>query len=501
MILYKSNEVAEVQPIPFFPRKKYTCLVGSGRGITDKDIDMKSIFKTPIFFILTAIFWAVSLSPAMAQDRSPSEAIADVTFTLETAIANGKLVFIGRGGNIEGVVNPDLQVANGVVVQINLINGDGAVHDIAVQQFDANSDQISGRGASTAISFRASENGIFNYICTLPGHVAAGMIGNLIVGESAAATKPTGMQIAKNPMEVGEAVGMRGPREFVLNLETTEVVGQLADGTTYTYWTFNNTVPGPFVRARVGDTITVNMHNAEDSNHIHSVDFHAVTGPGGGAAVTQAAPGQTKTFSFKALNPGLYVYHCATPMVAQHIANGMYGLLLVEPEGGLSEVDREFYVMQGELYTNARHGTRGHQEFSLDKMLDENPEHYIFNGSSGALTRTHRMEAEVGESVRVFFGVGGPNATSSFHIIGEIFDRVYDQASLTSPPLTNVQTTTVAPGGATMVEFNVDYPGRYILVDHALARLEKGLVGFLYVTGEADDRIFHNHEANDQGSD
>jgi nitrite reductase (NO-forming) len=216
--------------------------------------------------------------------------------------------------------------------------------------------------------------------------------------------------------------------------------------------------------------------------------------------VTQAAPGQTKSFTFKALNPGLYVYHCATPMVAQHIANGMYGLILVEPEGGLSEVDREFYVMQGELYTNARHGTRGHQEFSLADMLDENPQHFIFNGSMGALTSTYRMEADVGEDVRIFFGVGGPNATSSFHVIGEIFDRVYDQASLTSPPLTDVQTTTVAPGGATMVEFGVDYPGRYILVDHALARLEKGLVGFLHVNGEADDSIFHTEEASDPNS-
>ena len=462
---------------------------------------MRSTFIHSFFVpVMAALVAALPLMPAQAQTQSPSDAVADITFTLETAIAEGRLVFIGRGGDLEGVVNPDLRVALNDVVQINLINGDGAVHDIAVQQFGAGSDQVVGRGAATAISFRATEDGTFDYICTLPGHVADGMIGNLIVGETEVSGEPQGVQVAKNPMEVGEPVGSRGPREFVLDLETTEVVGQLADGTTYTYWTFNNTVPGPFVRARVGDTITVNMANAADSRHIHSVDFHAVTGPGGGAAVTQAAPGQTKSFSFKALNPGLYVYHCATPMVAQHIANGMYGLILVEPEGGLSEVDREFYVMQGELYTNARHGTRGHQEFSLEDMLDENPQHYIFNGTMGALTATHRMEAEVGESVRIFFGVGGPNATSSFHVIGEIFDRVYDQASLTSPPLTDVQTTTVAPGGATMVEFAVDYPGRYILVDHALARLEKGLVGFLHVNGEADDSIFFTEEAPDPNS-
>ncbi|BBI61384.1 hypothetical protein HSBAA_26900 [Vreelandella sulfidaeris] len=168
-----------------------------------------------------------------------------------------------------------------------------------------------------------------------------------------------------------------------------------------------------------------------------------MTGPGGGAAVTQVAPGQNKSFSFKALAPGLYVYHCATPMVAQHISNGMYGMILVEPEGGLSPVEREFYIMQGELYTAERHGSQGLQEFSLDKLLDEQAEHFMFNGNMDALTQTYKMEADVGDDVRIFFGVGGPNATSSFHVIGEIFDKVYDQASLTSPPLTDVQTTLV----------------------------------------------------------
>jgi nitrite reductase (NO-forming) len=233
---------------------------------------------------------------------------------------------------------------------------------------------------------------------------------------------------------------------------------------------------------------------------IHSVDFHAVTGPGGGAAVTQAAPGSTKSFTFKALNPGLYVYHCATPMVAQHISNGMYGMILVEPEGGLPKVDREFYVMQGELYTAQRHGTPGEAEFSLEKLLNEQPEHLMFNGTHDALTKTHKMEAKVGETVRIFFGVGGPNATSSFHVIGEVFDRVYNLGDLTSPPLRNVQTTTVAPGGATMVEFKVEVPGRYILVDHALSRMEKGLVGFLYVNGKPNPEVFRTSSKPDGDS-
>ena len=325
------------------------------------------------------------------------------------------------------------------------------------------------------------------------------MFGKLIVGD-VVETVSTAVDIAKNPMEVGEPVGDRAPKHITYDLETTEVEGKLSDGSTYRYWTFNNTVPGPFLRIRQGDSVTVNLKNADDSINIHSVDFHSVTGPGGGAAVTQVAPGQTKSFTFKALHPGLFVYHCATPMIAHHISNGMYGMILVEPEGGLATVDHEFYVMQGELYTAQKHGSSGLQEFSLDKLLDEKPEHMMFNGSMDALTKTYNMEAQVGDTVRMYFGVGGPNLTSSFHLIGEVFDRVYQLASFTSPPLTDVQTTLVPPGGATMVEFKVDYPGKYILVDHALSRAEKGLAGFLTVKGEADKAIFESAEKVDHSS-
>jgi nitrite reductase (NO-forming) len=228
---------------------------------------------------------------------------------------------------------------------------------------------------------------------------------------------------------------------------------------------------------------------------MHSIDLHAVTGPGGGAAFTQTLSGKTSKFSFKALQPGVYVYHCATASIGHHISSGMYGLIVVEPEEGLPEVDHEFYVMQGEIYTAQPFGTAGHLDFSHEKMLDEQPTYYVFNGSAGALTLDeYAMQTEVGDTVRIFFGVGGPNAISSFHVIGEIFDRVYDEGSLTSEPLTDVQTTLVPPGGSTVVEFTMDVPGRYILVDHALSRLERGLVGFLYAEGEDQPEIFHSEE-------
>lgn len=426
--------------------------------------------------------------------------IPDVVYVLRTDIADGKLVYVSEAGATKGQVNPDIRVAEGAVVQINVVNGDGAIHDFAVPAFGANSDEISGKGASSTVVFRADKSGTFEYLCSLPGHKAAGMVGKLIVGNPEEAAASQFPDLSKNPSEVGEPVGKRGPKEVTINLETTEVEGRLSDGSSYKFWTFNNTVPGPMLRVRVGDTVNVNMSNSIDSTHIHSVDFHAVTGPGGGAAVTQAAPGHSKSFSFKAMTPGLYVYHCATPMVSQHITNGMYGMILVEPEGGLPKVDREYYIMQGELYTTQRHGSSGLQEFSLEKMLDERPEHLMFNGSMDALSATYKMESNVDETVRIFFGVGGPNLVSSFHVIGEIFDRVYDQASLTSPPMTDVQTTLVAPGGATMVEFKTDYPGRYTLVDHALARAEKGLVGVLTVNGKADPSIFNSKEKVDHNA-
>ena len=380
-----------------------------------------------------------------------------------------------------------------------------------------------GQGSSTTLEFVPAQDGTFAYYCAVPGHRQAGMEGKFIVGsgvqnaaQSAAAdyaaaapaaaavaagpADANAVDITRDPTDIPASVGSRGPGHIRIDLETVEVVGKLADGTTFTYWTFNGLVPGPFIRVRVGDTVEVHLKNSMTSSMAHSVDFHAVTGPGGGAVATQTKPGEETTFTFQALNVGLFVYHCATPMVADHISNGMYGMILVEPEGGLPKVDREFYVMQGELYTAQAHGGSGLQEFSLEKLLAENPEHMMFNGSMDALTKIYHMESRVGDTVRIFFGVGGPNLTSSFHVIGEVFDRVYDQASLTSKPLTDVQTTLVPPGGATMVEVKTDYPGRYLLVDHALSRVEKGLAGFLTVKGKEDPAIFHSDEPVDPHS-
>lgn len=411
------------------------------------------------------------------------------TFTLKTNIVDGKMVFVGVGGDIDGVTNPDLYVEPGAVIEIHLVNGDGALHDWAVPQLGAATEQVAGKDKETVLLFKAGVTGSYAYYCTVPGHRQAGMEGRLIVGDVVEAVQVTN-SVVRAPSDLPGPLNRNQPATLRVDLETVEVEAQLADGISYTFWTFNGKVPGPFTRVRVGDTVEVHLKNAVSSLMNHSVDFHAVTGPGGGAVATQTLPGGETQFTFQALNPGLYVYHCATPMVAHHITNGMYGLILVEPEGGLPPVDREFYVMQGEIYTTEPLGTAGAHTFNVEKLLNEQPEYFIFNGAVGGLTAESPLKGNVGETVRIFFGVGGPNFTSSFHVIGEIFDRVYDQGSLTAQPLTDVQTTLVPPGGAAMVEFKLEVPGRYILVDHALSRLERGLAGYLLVEGEQDETIY-----------
>ncbi|MFA9431368.1 copper-containing nitrite reductase [Egicoccus sp. AB-alg2] len=308
----------------------------------------------------------------------------------------------------------------------------------------------------------------------------------------------TADRISHDGITIPEPVRDRAATTLEVELTTVEVEGQLADGSTTTYWTFDGSVPGPLVRVREGDTVEFTLRNDDGSKNPHSIDLHAVNGPGGGAGATQLAPGEVGTFTFQALNPGVYVYHCATPHIPTHVAMGMYGLIVVEPEGGLPAVDREFYVMQGEIYTAQARGTAGLLSYDVDKMMAEAPTHVVFNGAVGALAGDNAMQAEVGETVRIYIGNGGPNLTSSFHVIGEVFDR----ASIEGGSLINenVQTTLVPAGGATYVEFELDVPGDYVLVDHALTRaLDGGAVGILHVTGDADPAVFDAPEGAGSG--
>jgi nitrite reductase (NO-forming) len=292
-----------------------------------------------------------------------------------------------------------------------------------------------------------------------------------------------------SPPFVPAPIGNRSAMKLNMEMEIIEQEAEMTDGVTYTYWTFGGTVPGSFIRTRVGDVVEFKIKNHPDNKLPHNIDLHAVTGQGGGAEASFVAPGHEKVFSFKLINPGLYVYHCATAPVGMHIANGMYGLILVEPEGGLPPVDKEFYVMQGDFYTEGKFGQAGYQPFDMQKAIDENPDYVVFNGRVNSLTGDNALTAKAGETIRIFFGNGGPNLASSFHVIGEIFDRVYieggDQINY------NIGTTLVPAGGAAILEFKAEVPSNLVLVDHSIFRaFNKGALGILSISGEKNPNIF-----------
>lgn len=295
--------------------------------------------------------------------------------------------------------------------------------------------------------------------------------------------------------DVPPPITRRYPAKVVIHMETEEKVMRMADGVEYMFWTFGGQVPGQFMRVREGDEVEFNLSNSPQSKMPHNIDLHAVTGPGGGAASSFTAPGHTSKFSFKALNPGLYVYHCATAPVGMHIGNGMYGLILVEPKAGLPKVDREYYVMQGDFYTKGAYGEAGLQAFDMEKAIKEQPDYIVFNGSVGALNGDKALTAKAGETIRLFVGNGGPNMVSSFHVIGEIFDKVYVEGGQLVNQ--NVQTTLVPAGGAAITEFKVDVPGTFIMVDHSIFRaFNKGALGMLKVTGPEDKVIYSGKQAD-----
>jgi nitrite reductase (NO-forming) len=307
---------------------------------------------------------------------------------------------------------------------------------------------------------------------------------------------PEEKAVLTEPPVVPPPITRTTPARVLVELEVVEKVMQLADGVDYTFWTFGGSVPGRFIRIREGDTVEFWLENHPNNKLPHNIDLHAVTGPGGGAASTFTAPGHKSRFTFQALNAGLYVYHCATAPVGMYIANGMYGLIYVQPKTPLPKVDREYYVMQGDFYTDADFGQKGLQPFSMKRAIDERPSYVVFNGSALSLVGDRALKGKVGETVRLFVGNGGPNLVSSFHVIGEIFDRVYTEGGLKVQE--NVQTTLVPAGGSAIVEFKLDTDGTYILVDHSIFRtFNKGSLGMLKVEGPGRKDIYSGKEVDD----
>ncbi|MBS0225670.1 MAG: nitrite reductase, copper-containing [Proteobacteria bacterium] len=302
--------------------------------------------------------------------------------------------------------------------------------------------------------------------------------------------------VLTSPPFVPPATNRKAPAKVIVELDVVEKEMEISEGVTYTFWTFGGTVPGSFIRVRQGDTVEFHLRNMPNSKMPHNIDLHGVTGPGGGAASSFTAPGHQSQFTFKALNAGLYVYHCATAPVGMHVANGMYGLILIEPPEGMPKVDREYYVMQGDFYTAGKYHDKGHQAFDMEKAIAEHPTYVLFNGREGALTNDKALQAKVGETVRLYVGNGGPNLVSSFHVIGEIFDKVWYEGGKHYQE--NVQTTLIPSGGAAIMDFRLQVPGSYVLVDHSIFRaFNKGALAILKADGADDKAIYSGKEVDE----
>jgi len=301
--------------------------------------------------------------------------------------------------------------------------------------------------------------------------------------------------VLTNPPQVPPATGRTKPAKVIVDLEVRELEMEISEGVKYTFWTFGGTVPGSFIRVRQGDTVEFHLKNHPDSKMPHNIDLHGVTGPGGGAASSFTAPGHESQFTFKALNQGLYVYHCATAPVGMHVANGMYGLILIEPPEGMPKVDHEYYVMQGDFYTTTKYREKGIAPFDMEKAIAEQPTYVLFNGAEGALTGDKSLTAKTGETVRLYVGNGGPNLVSSFHVIGEIFDKVWFEGGTRYQE--NVQTTLIPAGGSAIADFRMEVPGTYILVDHSIFRaFNKGALAMLKADGPEDKSIYSGKEVD-----
>jgi len=301
--------------------------------------------------------------------------------------------------------------------------------------------------------------------------------------------------VLTSPPNVPPPINRKYPAKVIVNLEVVEKEMPMSEGVSYTFWTFGGTVPGSFIRVRQGDTVEFHLKNHPSNKMPHNIDLHGVTGPGGGAASSFTAPGHESQFSFKALNEGIYVYHCATAPVGMHIANGMYGLILVEPPEGLSPVDHEYYVMQGDFYTSGKYREKGLQPFDMEKAIDEKPTYVLFNGAEGSLTGDKALKAKTNEKIRLFVGNGGPNLVSSFHVIGAIFDKVRFEGG--SNFQKNVQTTLIPAGGAAVVEYTTKVPGSFVMVDHSIFRaFNKGALAIIKVDGPENKAIYSGKEVD-----
>ncbi len=277
-----------------------------------------------------------------------------------------------------------------------------------------------------------------------------------------------------------------------IRLDTTHKIIEIAPGVKFSAWTFGDQVPGPVARVRVGDRVKFSMTNRSDEHApglqvmaapmMHSMDFHAaMVSPQD--KYRSVAPGQTISFEFTPNYPGVYMYHCGTPMVLEHIASGMYGMVIVEPRNGYpTKVDREYAVIQSEFYTKLDPEKRkidGQPLYVLDtaRVRTKAPTYTVFNGRYNGMV-DKPLVAKPGERVRLFVLNVGPSNTSSFHVVGTIFDRVWLEGNPDNQ-LRGAQTVLLGSSNSAIVEFVVPEAGGYVMVDHQFANASQGAIGLI----------------------
>ena len=259
-----------------------------------------------------------------------------------------------------------------------------------------------------------------------------------------------------------------------VRLEMLDTVVTIADGVRYRAWTFAGQVPGPVLRVTVGDTIDFTLVNL--AMMPHSMDFHAAeVAPS--RVYTNVMPKDSLQYRWVARVPGAFMYHCGTAPAAAHIANGMYGAVIVDPPRPRPAA-REYVLVQSEFYMLPGRGAdTGIGSLDWPKFLSLAPDHVTFNGRGGQYA-THPLPAKTGELVRFYVVNAGPNRVSAFHVVGGIFERVFQDARAT-PTLEGVQTVNVPVGGGSIFEIRLPEPGTYPFVSHAFADATKGAVGVL----------------------
>lgn len=290
-----------------------------------------------------------------------------------------------------------------------------------------------------------------------------------------------------------------------VRLDTTHKIIEIAPGVKFSAWTFGDQVPGPVVRARVGDRVRFSMTNRSDepvpgvritaAPMMHSMDFHsAMVSPSD--KYRSIAPGQTITFEFTPNYPGVFMYHCGTPMVLEHIASGMYGMMIVEPRDGYpTKVDREYAIIQSEFYTKLDPQKRkvdGAPLYVLDgnRVRSKSPTYTVFNGRYNRFV-DEPLETKPGERVRLFVLNVGPSNTSSFHVVGTIFDRVWFDGNPDNQ-FRGMQTVLLGSSSSAITEFVIPEAGAYTMVDHHFANASQGAVGVITTGGDVKDAEHHN---------